>query len=454
METINRQRLFNASCIALIVTAMTFAIRAGILGQLGTDFQLSDFELGWVNGMAFLGFPIATMIGGPLYNAVGPRKIMWVAFISHILGLILTIFAGGFWGLLISTFFIGFANGSVEAACNPMIANMYDGNKTTMLNKFHVWFPGGIVIGALTSTLMTYLGMGWQLQIAVMIIPTLIYAWMIFGQSFPEEPESKTIDFKSLFPPIYLIIVAAFVLIAASDLTIQKWFASESMAPVYVKFGLIAIVIGLIYKYFGLLYTVLAICMTLTATSELGTQQWVEKILGNAGAHPMLVLALVTGLMAIGRYFGGPLIHRFKPIGVLFGSAIIATIGIVLMSQATGGMVYLAAILFAIGVTYFWPTMIGAVAEYTPETGALGLSFIGGVGMFATSLWQPVIGGWLDSERTKALANGFSAEAAELAAGQATLDNIAVFPAVLILIFGVLFFMRKSLEEKRVGANS
>ncbi len=440
MSTINRSRLFNASCIALTVTAMTFAIRAGILTQLGGDFKLTDTELGWVNAMAFLGFPIATMIGGPLYNAVGPRKIMWVAFITHLLGLVMTIFAGGFWTLLISTFFIGFANGSVEAACNPMIANMFDSNKTTMLNKFHVWFPGGIVIGALVSALMTNLGLGWQLQIAIMLIPTLIYAWMIFGQEFPEEPESGSIDFQKLFPPIYLTIVGGLVLIAASDLTLQQWFPGD--VSTYVKFGLIVVVAGLIYQYFGLLYSVLALCMTLTATAELGTQQWVEKILGNSGAHPMLILAMITGLMAVGRYFGGPLIHKFKPIGVLFGSAVVATLGIGLMSVATGGMVYLAAILFAVGVMYFWPTMIGSAAEYTPQTGALGLSFLGGVGMFATSLWQPVIGGWLDTERAAAIANGLSEDAADLAAGQATLDNLAVFPAILIILFGILYFTR------------
>ncbi|MDG2417356.1 MAG: MFS transporter [Saprospiraceae bacterium] len=448
MATINKGRLFNASCIALTVTAMTFAIRAGILSQLGVDFKLTDTELGWVNAMAFLGFPIATMIGGPLYNAVGPRKIMWVAFITHLLGLIMTIFAGGFWTLLISTFFIGFANGSVEAACNPMIANMFDGNKTTMLNKFHVWFPGGIVIGALVSALMTNLGLGWQLQIAIMLIPTLIYAWMIFGQQFPEEPESEAIDFKKLFPPIYLTIVFGLVLIAASDLTLQQWFPGE--ASTYLKYGLIVLVAGLIYQYFGLLYSILALCMTLTATAELGTQQWVEKILGNSGAHPMLILAMITGLMAVGRYFGGPLIHKFKPIGVLFGSAVVATLGIGLMSVATGGMVYFAAVLFAIGVMYFWPTMIGATAEYTPQTGALGLSFIGGVGMFATSLWQPVIGGWLDTERASAIANGLAEEAADLAAGQATLDNLAVFPAILIVLFGILYFTRGKWQPKAI----
>src|SRR5690606_24198045 len=155
MSNVNPSKLFFAACLALIVTAMTFAIRAGILTELSQSFALTDTQLGWVNSMAFLGFPVAMMVGGLLYNYLGPRILMYVAFIGHVAGLVLTITAGGFWGLIISTFCIGFANGSVEAACNPLIADMYPKNQTTMLNRFHVWFPGGIVIGALVSQFMT-----------------------------------------------------------------------------------------------------------------------------------------------------------------------------------------------------------------------------------------------------------------------------------------------------------
>jgi MFS family permease len=403
MNAINKTRLFNASCIALIVTAMTFAIRAGILSQLGTQFGLTDTQLGYVNSMAFWGFPLATIVGGLLYNTIGARKMMYVAFSCHLLGLVMTIFAGGFVGLLISTFLIGFANGSVEAACNPMISDMYHNNQTTMLNKFHVWFPGGIVIGALASQFMTGMDMGWQMQIALMIIPTLIYGYLMFGQTFPESENivtSTATNIQNLVTPLFLFM---------------------------------------------------ALCMTLTATTELGTTQWIERILSKAGAAPMLILAMVTGLMAVGRYFAGPVIHRLNPIGVLFASSIIATIGLVLMSQASGAMIYLAAILFAVGVMYFWPTMIGFVGEYLPKTGPLGMSLMGGAGMFATGIWQPVIGGWLDTERAKALASGLEADAADLVAGQATLDNMAVFPAILILLFGILFFFRKKLEQQRVA---
>ncbi|MDN3637810.1 MFS transporter [Simiduia curdlanivorans] len=287
-------------------------------------------------------------------------------------------------------FLIGFANGSVEAACNPMIADIYHKNKTTMLNRFHVWFPGGILIGALTSYFMTRWGMAWQLQIAVMILPTLVYGYLLLRQPLPAsnhiETDTRT-NLRGLLSPLYLFLV---------------------------------------------------LCMTLTATTELGTQQWIERILGASGASPMLIMAMMTGLMAVGRYFAGPLVHRFNPVGVLLGSSIAAVAGLYTLSIATGATVYVGAIIFALGVTYYWPTMVGFVAEYTPQTGALGMSLLGGAGMFAVSLWNPVIGHWIDSARMEAEAQQLTGAAAELAAGQAALLHLAAFPAVLVIAFGAL----------------
>ncbi|MBE0373568.1 hypothetical protein PFLA_a1328 [Pseudoalteromonas flavipulchra NCIMB 2033 = ATCC BAA-314] len=376
---------------------MTFAIRAGILGQLGEQFGLSDTELGWVNAMAFLGFPVATILGGAIYNAIGAKKLVALAFICHFAGLVLTITADGFWLLLISTFLIGFANGSVEAGCNPLIAEMYPKNTTTMLNRFHVWFPGGIVIGALASNAMTASGFNWQWQVALILIPTLIYGAMMVKSQFPEfdrTDHSTTNNLKHLFSPLYLFLIC---------------------------------------------------CMTLTATTELGTQQWIERILGASGASPMMILALITGLMALGRFFAGPIVHRFNPTGVLLGSAVLATAGIFMMSQAQGSAIYLAAILFALGVTYFWPTMLGCVAEYTPKTGALGMSLMGGAGMFAVSMWNPVIGSWIDSARLEAQAANLTTQQSELVAGQAVLENILLFPAILIAAFiGLYLYINKN----------
>ncbi|MBK9737406.1 MAG: MFS transporter [Saprospiraceae bacterium] len=405
MEQINRNRLFIASCFALITTAFAFAIRAGIMNDLVKDFKLTDTQLGWISFMGAFGFPIATLVGGPLYNSLGPKRLGNIALLCHFLGITFSILSQSFWPLFFSTFFVSFGNGMVEAAYNPLISSMYSDNKATMLNKFHVWFPGGIAIGSIIALFLTNLGGTWQMKIAVMYIPMIVYAYLFYGQTFPKtqnelgEASTKSNIQAILSSPLY-------------------WF--------------------------------MLVCMALTATTELGTQSWVERILGNSGAQPLVVLFLVTGLMAIGRYFAGHVIHRLNITGVLFISAIIACISIGLMSSASGGIVYLYAVLFALGVCYFWPNMISFIAVYQPKTGALGMSLIGGVGMVGLAIFQPIIGGWLDVERAKALANNIPAEAAELAAGQATLDNIAIFPAILIVAFGILFFYRKKLESYKL----
>lgn len=395
--TLNQSRLFLASCFALITTAFSFSIRAGILPQLGTEFGLSAEQLGFINSMWFLGFPISMIVGGLVYHTVGPKLIMTVAFVAHTLGILLTLYSGGYTGLLLSTLLIGIGNGCTEAACNPMIADMYSGvqmNKN--LNRFHMWFPGGIVVGSLISKFMTDAGLPWQAQIWVILIPTLIYAFLFFGQAFPtskvEGATSLSRNFQAMLTPVYLFIFC---------------------------------------------------CMALTAITEFGPQQWSGLIMSKSGASPMLILALVTGLMALGRYFGGPVIQRFDQTGVLLGSAIFATIGIYLFSTQTGAMAYVAAVFFAIGVCYFWPTMIGFVAERIPLSGALGMSIVGGVGMFSTSIFQPIIGRWIDAERVVQGAVGKTGDAMELAAGQATLAKMTTFPIILIVAFaGLYFFMR------------
>ena len=397
----NSKRLFFGSCFALITTAFSFSIRAGILPQLAETFSLSGQQLGFINSMWFLGFPISMILGGLFYHTIGPKRIMQFAFATHTLGIILTIFSGGYTGLLVSTLLIGIGNGCTEAACNPMIADAYEGKQmNTLLNRFHMWFPGGIVLGSLVSLLMTTLDLGWQAQIWIIMIPTLIYAYLFMGQEFP-KPKIEGVtsigeNFKAMLSPLYIFIL---------------------------------------------------LCMALTAISEFGPQQWTSLILSNSGAHPMVILALITGLMAIGRYFGGDIVSKFDQTGVLLGSAILTAIGIFLFSTQTGGMVYVAAIFFALGVCYFWPNMIGFVAEKIPLSGALGMSIVGGMGMFSSSIFQTIIGGWIDSSTAEQAALGLTGTALDLAAGQQTLTNMVSFPVILIILFTILYFWQRNAKS-------
>ena len=183
--SIQRNKLFVASCLALLVTSLSFGIRAGILNQLGEEFHLNASQLGTIAATAFWGFPLAVIIGGIIVDIIGMKKLLLLAFLFHIAGILLTIFSKNYWGLFISTLLIGIANGTVEAACNPLVASLFTDNKTTKLNHFHLWFPGGIVIGTLIVFLLNKIGISWQIQVGIMLIPTLLYGYFFSKLTFP-----------------------------------------------------------------------------------------------------------------------------------------------------------------------------------------------------------------------------------------------------------------------------
>jgi MFS family permease len=400
-ESINNSALFNGSCFALITTGLSFSIRAGILTQLGSEFDLNGEQLGYINSMWFFGFPISMVLGGLFYHTLGPKNIMKIAFIAHTLGVVLTVFAGGYVGLLISMLCIGLGTGCTEAACNPMIADMYSGNTMNkMLNRFHMWFPGGIVIGALVSKVMTMFELGWQAQMWIVMIPAITYAVLFFGKKFPESTvegaSSLKGNFKAMVKPVYLFLI---------------------------------------------------LCMALTAITEFGPGQWVEVILGSSGADPMIILALTAGLVTILRFFAGPVVAKLGQTGVLLSGAVFATIGIYLFSIVTGPLAYLAAVFYALGYCYFWPVMVGAVAQRAPLSSALGMSVIGAIGMFSSGIFQPIIGNWIDEANTKNAAAGFSEEMLKLSTGQETLEKMMIFPILLIALFTVFFFWQKNTKS-------
>ena len=387
MEEINKSKLFLASCFALIATAMTFAIRARLETVFGPEgMGLTLEQIGYAFTPAFFGFTLAMLFGGPLVDFLGIKRITWIAFITHSIGIVMTIMADSMMSLFMATLVVGIGNGLVEAALNPMIASMYTTQKTKMLNRFHVWFPGGIVIGSIIGWLvMDVMGLSWQIMVATLFIPVVIYGIMFFGEKFPSTERVQL------------------------GITNKKMFMSIGQP----------------------LFLFMVFCMFLTAASELGTTQRIESLLKQSVAVPLLVLAFINGIMALGRMFAGPVIHKLRPEGMLLFSAIFTFIGMWLLTISTGGMTFAAAAVFAIGVTFFWPTMLGFVAEYLPETGALGLSIMGGAGMFSVSLVLPIMGNIMDNE-----------------SAQEALKVMSILPAILIVAFTFLnVYMRKKLKN-------
>lgn len=392
--SIDRNKLFVASCTSLLVTSLSFGIRAGCLTTWSHHFNLSQEQVGIITSTAFWGFPLAIVIGGLVVDLIGMKKLLVGAFILHLAGIILTITAQGFWPLFISTLLIGMGNGTVEAACNPLVASLYTDNKTTKLNHFHLWFPGGIVIGSL---IVRFFGQhdvngdltNWPILVGVMLLPTIVYGYLFLKLQFPvTERVSSGVSsaqmYKSLLKPLFIVMI---------------------------------------------------ILMLGTATTELFTGQYIDVLLKNVTDNALLLLTIETGIMVIGRAFAGPIVHRLSSTGVLLTSAILASAGLYILGHYTGNMLFLGAILFGMGVCYFWPTMLGFVSENMPTTGAVGLNFMGGAGMFAVSLYLIFMGKYYDT---------LTAGKSPAQAGQDIINVTLTIPLVLIVAFAILFFYMRS----------
>ena len=403
-KNIQANRLFVASCLALLVTSLSFGIRAGVLSQQGIDFQLTNAQLGTIAATAFWGFPLAMLVGGTMVDIIGMKRLLVLAFIFHLAGIVLTIYATGYWSLFFSTLLIGIANGTVEASCNPLVTALYPNDKTTKLNHFHLWFPGGIVIGTLVVFLFNKIGLGTNLQVGMMLIPTILYGYFFSKLEFPETERvssgvSATDMYKSLLNPLFIFMI---------------------------------------------------ICMFGTAITELFTGQWIDVLLKNVSDNAILLLTIETGIMVIGRAFAGPVVHKFSPSGVLLISAVLAAAGLYLLGHSTGNMLFAGAIIFGIGVCYFWPTMLGFVAENLPKTGAVGLNLMGGAGMFAVSVYMIFMSDFYDTLVNAKIPAGTAAadlaavtnEAKKLA-GPEVINATLTIPLILIVAFiGLNVYMK------------
>ncbi|QQS49232.1 MAG: MFS transporter [Acidobacteriota bacterium] len=343
----NQRRLFIASCLALVVTAMIFALRGnvedmvlsdpGVMGYFDPTQPKADYA--WLSTMAFFGFAGSILVASPMLDALGMRNLLYLAFGLHIVGVIGFIAAPGYQVMYLAMLLAGFGNGLVEAVINPLIATMYPEEKTHKLNVLHAWWPGGLIIGGLLGFFMKKMGLGWQIQIGVILIPTIIYGILIFGQKFPLTER------------------------AASGISTGEMLRT-ALNPAFL---------------------LLILCMMITASIELAPGQMVDSVLNQlAGMSGILILVYGSALMFVLRYFAGPIAHRISPIGMMAASVTIASIGLYMLSNvSTPAMAYVAATVFYVGVCFMWPTMLGITSERFPQGGAFTMGLMGFAGQFA-----------------------------------------------------------------------
>jgi len=355
----NPDRLFLLSCFALIAAAWVFAMRASIMDDLGKTFGLTSAVVGTSVGGAFLAFGISCFIASPLCDYFGMGRLLALACGLHVVGVLLLLFTPNLVSfapaavlIYTSQFIAGLAHGLVEAVINPLAATIYPDNKTHKLNVLHAWWPGGIAMGGVLAYCLGLAHLGWQVRWGMVLIPVVVYGFMLIGQPFPPtERVAAKVSTGAMF--------------------------QEILKPAFL---------------------ILLFCMLLTASMELGPGQWVDAVLSRTvGFQGILLLVYVSMLMFVFRFFAGALAHKFSPIGLMWISSIGAGLGLLALSYANSPVLgLLAATLWGMGVCYMWPTMLGITSERFPRGGALAMGLIGGAGSMIINVGLGVIGSIYD----------------------------------------------------------
>ena len=396
----NAKRLLWAGFMAILAAGVGFALRGGIFGDWKTAFGFTDGQLGAIGGAGFSGFCFGIIIGGVIVDKIGYGKLVAVALAGHILSAVVTFMATDatnaygflYWGM----FIFAFANGTLEAVANPLVATIFPKQRTHYLNILHASWPLGMVVGAVASYALGVhgLNLSWKGQLAFYLVPTVAYALMFLGQSFPKsEAAEKGASFSEMFKDVGILgsLVACYLL---------SIFLGNVLGPVFnipnlglYLAGVLLITVGVITRFSigSLLLFVLFVTHALVGAVELGTDSWIEAITGNLfTADQGKALFIWTSAIMFGLRFCAHWIETklgLSPIGILVVSALLAFGGLQLASGMNSFYVALFALgIYALGKTFFWPTMLAVVGDRFPRSGAVAMSIMGGIGMLSAGL--------------------------------------------------------------------
>jgi len=419
--------LFWGCFVALIATSFGFITRMLLLGRFASDFALDKVTVGELQGAGIWPFAISIILFSLVIDRIGYRVAMIFSFGCYIAYLILASMAYSsiqglsgdalhsaqhrgynllYWGSII----LGLGNGTVEAFVNPVVATLFRTAKVKWLNMLHAGWPGGLVLGGLITIGMadTANQGDWRLVLGLIALPAIAFFVLLIGARFPvNEREQAGVSYRDMLKELGVFgAVIGFGLIFAQLGQVFGW----SQGLCWILTIAIAAAFGIFTRSFGRgILAVLIIIMIPLAITELGTDGWISSLmehpLATAGHHPGWVLVYTSFIMMLLRFSAGPIVHRLSPIGLLCSSATLAIGGLFLLSKCAEAPViaiFGAATLYALGKTFFWPTMLGVTAEQCPRGGALTLNAMGGIGMIAVGvIGFPFIGAMQEKTATE-----------------------------------------------------
>jgi MFS family permease len=409
----NAKRLLWAGFLAIFAAGIGLAIRGGLFAEWLRTFNFTALQVGLINGAGFTGFCFGIIIGGIIVDKVGYGKLVIVAFLFHIISAVVTFGASegmatqtAFVYLWTGTFIFAVANGTLEAVANPLVATLFPNNRMHYLNILHASWPAGLVFGGLVSTSLPSLS--WKLKLAVFLVPTVIYGIMFMGQQFPKsEASRKGLSLGEMFKDVGIIgslVIGFFVGFFVKDglgplllgFTGNQFFAADSQTWKYISIA-VGVVVWLGFSGLSgwsmgaFLLFILFIVHALVGAVELGTDSWIQNITGNilTPQQGQWLFIFTSALMLSLRFCGHWIEKNLKlsPVGLLFVCALCAVAGLNMVSAITTfGGAMAALVIYGIGKTFFWPTMLAVTSDRFPRTGAVAISIMGGLGMMSAGL--------------------------------------------------------------------
>jgi MFS family permease len=418
-QPLDRKRLYYVGNLSIFMIGLGFAVRANIAPNLQgeiydkIDLANSAAMVGEALGATFTGFALTLLFGSALVDLIGMKRMLLLSALGYIAGAVgllaattMPVSGAVETVILVSLLLTGLGWGAVEAASNPMVAALYPEEKTHRLNILHAWWPAGIVVGGLLGVAITGLGLPWELNMLVLMLPALALAWMVASSIFPVTER------------------------VAAGVSYGEMFAELVKRPLFWVFW---------------------VCMFLTAAAELAPGQWVNISLSNiVGMQGILLLVYVSALMFVMRHFAGPIVARISSVGLMFVSCLAAGIGLYLLSLADSpALAFAAATVWGVGVCYMWPTMLAIVAERFPRGGAMAMGLMGFAGGMSIQFVLPQMGAVFDTAKAQAAGGAdklatLSPEAMQEVIRYASVESfqsVAYIPLLLLPVFGLIWLV-------------
>ncbi len=425
------QKIFWGCFIALVTTSMAFITRAILIdGTWQNEFGIDATKAGELFGAGLWPFAISIILFSLFIDRIGYKFSMYFSFVCYLLYAIfatiayMTVNAAGLEGealraaqdtaynyLFIGSVILGLGNGTVEAFINPVVATLYSKEKSKWLNILHAGWPGGLVLGGVITILLSgVVEQNWLIVVGLLFIPAIVYLIMLIGVEFPvNERVAAGTSYKEMLAEFGAIgaFIASWLIF--SELNNALGFGLGWVVLLVISLAT-AVGYGLYCRSLGSpILIILVLLMMPLAATELGTDGWITGLMAEpmaaAGANPAWILVYTSLIMMILRFNVGPIVKLLGPVGLLAACSVLAIVGLYLLSFAAGLVfIFVAATIYGVGKSYFWPTMLGLVAEQSPKGGALTLNAIAGIGMLAVGiLGAPYIGNVQETKAQKAL---------------------------------------------------